>query len=74
MTTLSPAEQTRVLMQTVREVLKTDVSPMVMQEVEQMVRDALPPIIERAVRSEINRPWRWQFRIWRLELALRWRR
>lgn len=67
-------EQVTAMMQTVREVMKSDISPMVLQEVETIVRDHLAPLVERAVRAEINRPWRWQFRIWRLEFALRWRR
>lgn len=74
MSALSASEQAEHLMATVREVLKTDVSPVVMQEVEQMVRDTLAPMVSRAVRLEVNRPWRWQFRLGRLEFALRWRR
>lgn len=71
---MTPEEHTKVIERTTREVIERFVKPTVDHQIDRIVTERLIGLVQNLIRQETNRPWRWHFKIRRVEIALRWRR
>lgn len=68
---MTPEQQAKVIERTVCEVIKEHITPAISHEVERITSDRLMGMVQYVVRQETNRPWRWHFKVGRVEIALR---
>lgn len=68
---ISPEQASKIIEDVTRTTIKEFCFPQVHYEIQGIVSTELHEMIQREVRIQINRPWRWQFKVGRIEVALR---